>query len=80
MARSLATETVKPRGSNDAWATQDAIIADLAVPCAAVTTYRPPLTRPSALATSGDIALFMSANVFFFVKSWPKSVPASSYN
>ena len=52
MARSLATAIVRPSGSKDACATQDAIMAPLAPPRSAVTTYRPPLTRASALAMS----------------------------
>ena len=48
MARSLATATVKPRGSKDACDTHDAIIADFAVPRAALTTYKPPLCKVAA--------------------------------
>mmetsp|Transcript_6107 Transcript_6107/g.26930 ORF Transcript_6107/g.26930 Transcript_6107/m.26930 type:complete len:249 (-) Transcript_6107:1233-1979(-) len=78
IARSLAMATVKPRGSKDACAIHEAIIADLAVPCAAVTTYSPPETRPSAFATSGDMAFFIALSVSFLVSTCPRSVPDSS--
>lgn len=37
MARSLATAMVRPSGSNEAWLTQEATMADLALVWAAVT-------------------------------------------
>mmetsp|Transcript_183 Transcript_183/g.725 ORF Transcript_183/g.725 Transcript_183/m.725 type:complete len:265 (-) Transcript_183:1046-1840(-) len=78
IARSFAIATVNPNGSNEACATHDATIALVAVPCAAVTTYKPPDTRPSARATSGDMALFIALSASFFVSTCPKSVPDSS--
>lgn len=53
MARSLATATVSPRGSNDACVTHEATMADRAGPDAAVTTYRPPETRARAWGCKG---------------------------
>ena len=78
MARSFATATVSPRGSKLAWATHEAIMADLASPWAAVTTYRPPDTRASALATSGGMAALSLAMVSFWVRAWARSVPVYS--
>jgi hypothetical protein len=48
MARSLATAIVTPNGSNDACDTHDATIAERALLWAAVTTYKPDDSRPSA--------------------------------
>mmetsp|Transcript_38095 Transcript_38095/g.64045 ORF Transcript_38095/g.64045 Transcript_38095/m.64045 type:complete len:204 (+) Transcript_38095:708-1319(+) len=80
IARSLATATVNPRGSNDACETQLAIMADLAVPLQADTTYSPPDSLPSAFAISGGIASFSFTIFSFVVSAWPKSVPDSSYS
>jgi hypothetical protein len=52
-------------------------MAERAVPCAAVTTYSPPDTFPSALATSTDIALFISLIFSFFVSTCARCSGAS---
>ena len=68
MARSLATATVKPRGSKLACATQLASIAPLAVLLAAVMTYKPQATRAKDLATSAGMDAFILAMDSFFVR------------
>lgn len=55
IARSLATAMVRPSGSKLACATHEAIMALRTSACAAVTTYRPLLSLPSALATSASM-------------------------
>lgn len=78
MARSLATATVRPRGSKLAWATQLASMAPLALLLAAVMTYRPPATRARDLATSAGMDAFILAMDSFFVRLCARRVPASS--
>ena len=77
MARSFATAMLRPRGSNEACATQDAIIAPLALLLAAVTTYKPEDSRARAFATSGDMLRFFCMDSFC-VRACAISVPASS--
>ncbi len=78
IARSLATATVRPRGSKLACATQLASIAPLALLLAAVMTYSPPDTRANDLATSGAMDAFILAMLSFFVRICASLVPASS--
>ena len=78
MARSLATATVRPRGSKLAWATQLASMAPLALLLAAVMTYSPPDTRARDLATSGAMLAFIFAMDSFLVRTCARRVPASS--
>eukprot|EP00976_Prorocentrum_cordatum_P085407 1186075-Prorocentrum_minimum.AAC.1 len=63
MARSLATATVKPRGSKDACDTHDAIIADFAVPRAALTTYKPPLCKVAATLAISQVKPHLQPHV-----------------
>jgi hypothetical protein len=79
IARSLATAMVRPSGSKDACATQDAIMALATSARFAVTTYSPLLSLPSAFATSTFIALALLM-LSFFVSACAMSVPASSYS